>query len=207
MDDRLLFTLFGACAVGIVAYIREIVARRTDRAERVRDVQIALCAEIRAYLAVLKRDDLDSFERKMTKKMKDNFVPFVSTEDNNSLFKVIAPNVHVLPESSIDPGVVDSSQAAALAKDQRSDASEDVQSTRRTDIYRSFLSLPRAVITLGTNAHHVMQPHLRGGDLAVVTFQKDDDRTERAFKRWICSTGSIAGLWARPACDGARFVG
>ncbi len=185
MDERIIAALIGAAVAGLLAYLREqrMVARR--RAEKIRDLQVALSAEIRAYLAVLKLDDPDAFAERMLKRMRehdengDAFIPFVPREKNDTIFQVIAGDLHMLPQSSVDPVVVYYSQViaiAALIEDLRSPEYKALSVERRIDLYKSYLSMKSEAIALGEEALLLMQKHLDGGPKAVDDLQNKRDK-------------------------------
>ena len=85
--------------------------RRRDamlRAERVRDVQRAVFAEIRAYLAMLRRGDLEAEAEAVSARIKDDpsYFPIIPTESNDAIFRAIIAEIHVLPRDTIDPIVL-----------------------------------------------------------------------------------------------------
>ena len=81
--------------------------RRDDRlrAERVRDVQRALFAEIRAYLAVLHRDDVAAYGARIAERItsEPGYFPVIPSEKNDAIFNAIVGEIHVLPRDTVDP--------------------------------------------------------------------------------------------------------
>ncbi|MDO5606429.1 MAG: hypothetical protein Q4G25_14835, partial [Paracoccus sp. (in: a-proteobacteria)] len=87
------------------------------RAERVRDVQRALFAEIRAYLAVLERDQIAEYGGNIAARIEaePGYFPVIPTEHNDAIFRAIVGEIHVLPRDTIDPVVLYYSQLNAIA--------------------------------------------------------------------------------------------
>lgn len=134
--------------------------RRRDaasRAERVRDVQRALFAEIRANVGALRRDDLDDYGETIAGRIEaePGYFPSVPTESKDAIFRAILPNLHLLPRDTIDPIVLYYSQlngiGAAIADLRALDAAS-VGPDRAAALYRDFLSMKREALTLGEEA-------------------------------------------------------
>jgi len=167
------------------------------RRERMKDIQIALLAEIRAYVAGLRRDDLDEFEPFMVNRMEsdESFVPFILREKNDSVFQAILPDIHILPESSIDPVVVYYSQVVAIAEmaiDMRSKVFAELDKERRIEVYRNFIAMKKLAIILGEEAECMLKLYITSGEEGVKTFlnkrDEDEAKTNKAeVKAWLNS--------------------
>ncbi len=134
---------------------------RTRRRERVRDVQKAIYAEIRAYLEVLRRDRLDTYGANILSRIKSGgdgthkFVPFIPTEHNSIVFEAIVEDIHVLPRATIDPIVLYYSQLTAinaLIADLRSDGYANMDAGRRAAMYADYISMKVAALEMGEDA-------------------------------------------------------
>ncbi len=179
---------------------RERTQLTQQRAERVRDVQRAIYAEIRAYLNVLKRDDLDAYEHVLVARMQSDptFIPMIPTEANDIVFKAIVADIHVLPRSSVDPVVVYYSQLAsihAMIADLRSAAYRKMSVERRIAMYQDYMSLKREAIELGDHALEMITAYAEGGPEGIK--QKADDEATAAIARskaevqtWLSSQGA-----------------
>ncbi|MCF6303781.1 MAG: hypothetical protein L3J33_00215 [Rhodobacteraceae bacterium] len=167
------------------------------RQERVKDIQIALLAEIRAYVAVLVRDRLDEFEQGMLARMQGdkNFVPFIPREKNDTFFQAILADIHILPESSIDPVVVYYSQIVAIAEmalDMRTKMFAELEMQRRMDVYRNFISMKQEAVVLGLEAETMLDLHIRSGRQGVDRFlairsEKELNQTREQVENWLNS--------------------
>jgi len=174
------------------------------RQERVKDIQIALLAEIRAYVAVLKRDRLDEFEQGMVGRMlaDDGFVPFIPREKNDTVFQAILADIHILPESSIDPVVVYYSQIVAIAEmahDMRTKVFSGLEMQRRIDVYRNFIAMKKEAVVLGLEAELMLDLHIRSGSQGVDRFlrirtEKELHETREQVESWLNS--QVSGLSA-----------
>ncbi len=167
------------------------------RQERVKDIQIALLAEIRAYVAVLVRDRLDEFEQGMLARMQsdNSFVPFIPREKNDTFFQAILVDIHILPESSIDPVVVYYSQIVAIAEmalDMRTTMFAKLEMQRRMDVYRNFISMKQEAVVLGLEAETMLDLHIKSGRQGVDRFlairsEKEINQTREQVESWLNS--------------------
>ena len=124
-------------------------------------MQIAVAAEIRAYVAALERDDLDAFGAAMAARILEAgegegaFVPFIPAERNDTVFRALLPEVQVLPEGVIDSVVLYYQQITAigaLIEDMRSDRFAALEARRRADVYESYVSMKREALRMGRAA-------------------------------------------------------
>lgn len=134
--------------------------RRRDaanRAERVRDVQRALFAEIRAYVSALRRQNLETYGAEIARRIEaePGYFPTIPTEANDAIFRAIIGEIHVLPRDTIDPLVLYYSQLNAIAaaiSDVRALDPATVQPERAAAMYRVYLAVKRDALTLGEQA-------------------------------------------------------
>jgi hypothetical protein len=144
--------------------------RRRDanlRAERVRDVQRAVFAEIRAYLAVLKRDNVGEYgaiikERILTE---PGFFPVIPTEHNNAVFCAIIGDIHVLPRDTVDPVVLYYSQLnaiSAMINDLRELDVSKIGAERAAGMYHDYISMKVEALELGEKALDAIRANLDG---------------------------------------------
>jgi hypothetical protein len=147
-----------AFVAALFAVGREIFFDRRRRRLRARDLQIALAAEIRAHVAALERDDLETYGAAMTARILDGgegegrFTPFIPSERNDTVFAASLAEVQLLPEGVIDSVVVYYQQLAAISaliEDMRSERYDRLEARRRADIYESYVSLKREALRLG----------------------------------------------------------
>jgi hypothetical protein len=153
--------------------------RRRDRAlrdERVRDVQRALFAEIRAYLAALKRDDIAIYGDEVARRIEteEGFFPVIPTERNDTVFRAIVSDIHILPRASVDPVVLYYSQISvihAMIDDLRALDLERIGPQRGAAMYRDYIALKLQAIVLGEDALLLMGAHLDGGPERVAAIE------------------------------------
>lgn len=134
--------------------------RRRDaanRAERVRDVQRALFAEIRAYVSALRRQDLETYGAEIARRIETQpgYFPSIPTEANDAIFRAIIGEIHVLPRDTIDPLVLYYSQLNAIGaaiSDLRALDPEKVMPERAAALYRDYIAFKRDAATLGEQA-------------------------------------------------------
>lgn len=145
-------------------------SRRRDamlRAERVRDVQRALFAEIRAYLAVLQRDDVGSYgvmisERILTER---GYFPVIPTERNDAIFRAIVGDIHVLPRDTVDPVVLYYSQLnaiVAMIDDLRALDVEKIGPDRAAAMYRDYISMKVEAVGMAQTALESIRNNMDG---------------------------------------------
>ncbi|MTD99570.1 hypothetical protein GIY56_04640 [Paracoccus sp. YIM 132242] len=144
--------------------------RRRDatlRAERVRDVQRAVFAEIRAYLAVLKRDNVGEYGARIMNRIltEPGFFPVIPTEHNDAVFRAIIGDIHVLPRDTVDPVVLYYSQLnaiAAIINDLRVLDVGRIGAERAAGMYQDYISMKIEALELGEKALEAIRANLDG---------------------------------------------
>lgn len=144
---------------------------RRLRAERVRDVQRALYAEIRAYLAVLERDHLADYGAMIGARIEEesDYFPVIPTEHNDAIFRAIVREIHVLPRDTIDPVVLYYSQLnaiSAMISDLKSLNKEEIGTTRAAAMYRDYISMKLGAVELGEAAMVAIRGNMDGRGLS-----------------------------------------
>lgn len=137
------------------------------RAERVRDVQRALFAEIRAYLAVLRRDDVAAYGARIMERIlnEPGYFPVIPTERNDAIFRAIVGEIHVLPRDTVDPVVLYYSQLnaiAAMIDDLRVLDVAKIGPERAAGMYRDYISMKVEAIEMGDNALEAIRANIDG---------------------------------------------
>lgn len=144
--------------------------RRRDaklRAERVRDVQRALYAEIRAYLAVLRRDHIEEYGAEIAHRIETErgYFPVIPTEHNDAIFRAIVSELHILPRDTVDPVVLYYSQLnaiSAMIADLRALDTVKIGTGRAAAMYRDYISMKLGAIELGEGALAAIQSNVDG---------------------------------------------
>ena len=148
--------------------------RRRDatlRAERVRDVQRAIFAEIRAYLAVLRRDDVGEYGARIKDRImtEAGFFPVIPTEHNDAVFRAIIGDIHVLPRDTVDPVVLYYSQLnaiSAMINDLRELDVAKIGAERAAGMYHDYISMKIEALELGDTALEAIGANLDGRGVA-----------------------------------------
>ncbi|MDO5622676.1 MAG: hypothetical protein Q4G24_14545 [Paracoccus sp. (in: a-proteobacteria)] len=140
---------------------------RKHRAERVRDVQRALFAEIRAYVAALRRDDLTEYGEEILQRIETeaDYFPAIPTEANDAIFRAIISDIHVLPRDTIDPLVLYYSQLnaiSAMIADLRMLDRASVATEQAAGLYRDFLAMKTEALILGEQAMAAIAGNMDG---------------------------------------------
>jgi len=160
LNVQVTVALIGGAIVAVGWFVnawRDRRERWRARDERVRDVQTALAAEILPYLEALNLFDLGQHLNEMVERIwaDETYVPVVPTECNDTVFRAILPNIHLLPESVIRPVVRYYSQIfaiEAIIEDLRSEVFRTMGPERREAMYADYVSLKIQAIALGNAA-------------------------------------------------------
>lgn len=180
IDPRAVQALIAGTFVALGWLVNGFANRRRDakqRAERVRDVQRALFAEIRAYLAALKAVDLRVYGAGIERRImsEPGYFPVIPTERNDHVFQAIIGDIHVLPRQVIDPVVLYYSQLSAISAlidDLRALDVAKVGPDRASAMYRDYIALKIEAIDLGEEALLMMGGWLVGGRERVIEIQE-----------------------------------
>ena len=151
-------------------WVVALQGRRRDaklRAERVRDVQRALFAEIRASLAVLERDHIAEYGAAIAGRIEteQGYFPVIPTEHNNAIFHAIVGEIHVLPRDTVDPVVLYYSQLnaiGAMITDLRALDTARIGQERAAAMYRDYISMKLGAIELGEGALAAIRANMDG---------------------------------------------
>ncbi|PRY94579.1 hypothetical protein BCF33_0171 [Hasllibacter halocynthiae] len=145
--------------------------RREDRAraDRVRDVQRALFAEIGNNVANLgSESQLRTETGGLIERMEEDpdFTPFIPRERGDMVFHAALEDLSVLPRVTIDPVVAYYAQIsaiAALAEDMREADFRALGPTRRRAIYRDYVEMKVQALRYGQLATHLITVFAREG--------------------------------------------
>ena len=137
------------------------------RAERVRDVQRALFAEIRAYLAALQRDDIARYGEDIAQKilLQAGYFPVIPTERNDAIFRAIVGEIHVLPRDTVDPIVLYYSQLnaiGAMIDDLRALDVGRIGAERAVAMYRDYIAMKIEAMIMAETALQSIRNNMDG---------------------------------------------
>ena len=138
--------VIGALIGVLVANAIKLVLDVRDRAERVRDIQTALRAEIRSHRRALEVF-LDDDRRDGVVSLimgESQYSPFIPSEVEAFVFKAVLGEIHLLPGAVIDPVVLYYRQwhsLAALASDMRSEAFSALPPQRKAAVYEDYMAM------------------------------------------------------------------
>ncbi|MEM9550554.1 MAG: hypothetical protein AAGA05_05230 [Pseudomonadota bacterium] len=143
----------------VMAGSRERASERRRRAERRVDVQTALKAEIQHYVDILENPkfDPDKVWEVVVSEMEENedYVPLIPSERNDTLFRAILPEIHVLPEPVIKPVVRYYNQVfaiEAMIADLRGGGFATAEQDQRIKMYTDYISLKLGALDQGREA-------------------------------------------------------
>ena len=145
-------------AVGwLVNYRTSLGLEKERRQEKVRDFQIALRAEIRSELHQLNTesltDELKVIEGRYAKSK--TYSVFVPSLARHVVFESLIREIHLLPESVIDPVILYSRQRQMIdqfASDLRSERFLKLSQARQLEMYRDYVSFMIHLKKLATEA-------------------------------------------------------
>ncbi|QIR84794.1 hypothetical protein [Paracoccus sp. AK26] len=174
-DPRVVAAMIGGAVVAggwVVTHLLSARRDRAARAERVRDVQGALYAEIRVHVATLKGQNLPRYGAEVEALIlkDDGFFPVIPTEHNDRLFSAIVEDIHVLPFRVVDPVVQYYNQLStigAMIADLRALRLDSMGAVRAARMYRHYIEMKIEAIALGEEAMAFLVTHLTGGRAAV----------------------------------------
>lgn len=133
-----------------VARRHELLRILALRQERVKDVQTAVLADIRAYLHRLEAFDLQDYAAAMIARMEaaerdgSTFTPFIPAEVPSFIFEALVKDIQLLPTHIIDPVVLYYTQlkaVASIAEGMRSERFERLEISRHVAIYSDYVGL------------------------------------------------------------------
>lgn len=198
IDARILQAIIGGGVVALGWLVngwRVRIEARRKRAERLRDVHKALFAEIKSYVEGLNRDDLDAYAASMVAKMRAEdtpgapYVPFIPMERNETVYRSIVAEIHILPRATIDTVVLYYSQLeaiSALVEDMRSDAFRQINVERRINMYLDYINMKKLALEIGETALEIIAAYAEGGRdaaEAIISERKRRFRAENAQKQ------------------------
>jgi hypothetical protein len=140
-----------------VGHRQDVRREAAKRIERIRDVQTAILAEIRANRHRLHAVDLEAHAALVAAKMNADpaFTPFVPREVPAFLIDALMGEIHILPTGIIDPVILYYRQAltlSQLADDLRSERFEKLETNRKVELYNDYIGLMVYARTLADRA-------------------------------------------------------
>ena len=144
------------------------------RAERLRDVHRAIFAEIASYLANLDSvEALSAYRDKMIARMRadETFAPLIPRERNDTIFRALIEEIHILPRVTIDPLVSYYNQLfaiEALIDDMRGERFKTLEQERRIAMYSDYIDLKIQALNDGDYALKMIAAFAKGGRAGAV---------------------------------------
>ncbi|SOH94127.1 hypothetical protein SAMN06273572_103154 [Monaibacterium marinum] len=197
--------IIAAVVTAFFALLRDAAGDRRRRNERIRDVEAALAAEIRAYVAVLERDNLEEYGHRIGGRIMQGpdghtgYFPFIPLENNDSIFTALISDVAMLPPTVIDWTAIYFQQVRAiaiLAEDLRADAVAQLSALRKAQLYETYISMKVESLAQGQDAVALLDIHIRHGDRGVAEFLRNrrDEMTQQRsdeLRDWVNSRASV----------------
>lgn len=136
------------------------------RAERVRDVQTAVLAEIRSIVHHLQQYENSEILQKVAQQFESeqNYLPFISREPGSPLYGAVAVEISILPNAVIDQVVLFYRQQEVIgyfADDLRSDRFVALPKRQQLAMIGDYLALRDFAAILGADAATSLEISLR----------------------------------------------
>ena len=145
-------------AVGwLVNYRTSLGLEKERRLEKVRDFQIALRAEIRSELHHLNEENLSAYLKAVEDKYAQSkaYSAFTPRLARHAVYESLIGQIHILPESVIDPIILYARQRELLdqfAADMRSERFERLGQDRQLEMCRDYIAASRYLRQLAQDA-------------------------------------------------------
>ena len=167
MEPALIAVVGAVVGILLTNGIRLVLDARA-RAERVRDIQTALRAEIRSHRRSLEVFSEGTVQSEVLTHIEAEagYSPFVNREVDPFIFDAIVGEIHVLPGAVIDPVVLYYRQwriLGMLAEDMRSASFAQLPQARKAALYADYRNLGLYAIDLGKDAVDVLNASLDDG--------------------------------------------
>jgi hypothetical protein len=149
----------------VVAGRRDRHAAARRRREKQDDIATALMAEITHYRDALNFFDLDEVWDIVSDQMAENetYMPVIPSERNDTIFRAILPEIHILPEDVIQPVTRYYNQVFAIdaiIDDLRSASFRSEPYKTRISAYTDYISLKKQALEDGNSAISALSKHL-----------------------------------------------
>ncbi|PTW49789.1 MULTISPECIES: hypothetical protein [Rhodovulum] len=180
------------------------------RAERTRDVHRALYAEIASCLANLESPEaLAAYRDAMAARMREDagFVPLIPRERNDTVFRALVAEIHILPRVTIDPVVSYYSQLfaiEAMIADMRGERFRALEPERRIAMYEDYIALKVQAFHDGHFALRMIEAFARDGRKGAMD---EEARITREIAAGIDTAGAAARAASRISNPGAARSG
>ncbi|MFK7752926.1 MAG: hypothetical protein AB8B51_10275 [Sedimentitalea sp.] len=162
---------------------RERASERRRRIERRNDMQTALRAEIQHYVDILSNPqfDLNAIWSEVVGQMERDagYVPLVPSERNDTVFRVILRDVHILPEPVIQPVVRYYNQVFAIdamIEDLRAESFHNTDQVQRIKMYTDYISLKLEALEQGRDALAALSASLGAPAISIPAVARSDQR-------------------------------
>lgn len=136
---------------------RDRLAARARRLEKQTDIATALLAEVTHYRDALAFFDLDDAWERVTERMtqEEDYMPVIPSERNDTIFRAILPDIHILPEDVIQPVTRYYNQVFAIdaiIEDLRSEPMRKEPLETRIAAFTDYISLKKQALSDGDSA-------------------------------------------------------
>lgn len=155
-------------AIGwFVTYRNSLGLEKERRREKIRDFQIALRAEIRSELHHLKEEDLLDGLKQIEGRYKRSktYSVMVTGLPRHVIFDNLAKEIHILPESVIDPVILYARQrqlAEKLVEDMRADRFRHSTQAQQLALYADYIQVLIYLTSLAQQALNAIEEELNG---------------------------------------------
>ncbi len=190
-------SLIAAAVVVIGWFVTTYLNRRESRkryAERRDDMQKAIYAEIRAFVALQERNQLERYRDEVAERIRQGgFIPFVIEDQHDSVFRAMISEIHFLPMETIDDITVYYQTLLQIREMQKSLKSPEyraLEPERRALIYSDYIETIATALRAGQAALTYIELFDQKGKDGVKEYksalaQKRADENKLEVKAWL----------------------
>jgi hypothetical protein len=171
IGPAIIAALISAMVTAMGWYASHVSHRRIEsarRRERVRDVQIAVRAEIRSHRAWLQSFDTEHLSGDTAARIRsmEGYTPFVPREIETFVFNAVVAEIHILPSAVIDEIVRYYRQVyvlGRLADDLRSERFSSLEAGRKAEMYEDYIGIGVYALDLADETIEALNASLIAG--------------------------------------------
>ncbi len=157
-------SLIAAAVVVLGWFVTSLLNRREARRlhrERRDDMQKAIYAEIRAFVSLQNRNDLEQHRMNLVNNIQNNnLTPFVIAEEHDRVYQALVGDIHYLPKETIDDVTIFYHSIAQISKMQDAMSGERfkaLEQERRARIYDDYIATLQTALVQGREALKVIR--------------------------------------------------
>lgn len=190
-------SLIAAAVVVVGWFVTSLLNRREARRlhkERRDDMQKAIYAEIRAFVALQERNQLAQYRDEVVRKIRDeNFEPFFIEDHHDNVYQALIADTHYLPKETIDEITVYYQTLRQTREMQRAMKSTEYQALeplRRALVYSDYIETIETAMRAGKAALTYIEIFDVGGKSGILEYkskraQRRAEEQKIEVKAWV----------------------